>query len=80
MLNQIEVIPCATPYVLEYGYQRFGRTSWPFFSVGINRIIWPNYMADVMWINKLEDGGLFHQGPRMLTANISQPVPAWEYQ
>ena len=33
-----------------------------------------------MWINNLEDGGLLQQGPGMLTVNISQPVPAWEYQ
>jgi hypothetical protein len=33
-----------------------------------------------MWINKLEDGGQLHQDPAMLTANVAQSVPAWEYQ
>jgi hypothetical protein len=80
MMDKTEVFPCVIPYVLEGGYKRFGRTSCPVFSVGVNMVMWPNYTTGVMWVNKLEDGGLLHQDPTMVTANVAEPVPVWEYQ
>jgi hypothetical protein len=69
-MDQIEVFLCVTTYFLECGYQLFGRTSYPAFSVGVNTVMWPNYTTVILWINKLEDGGLCRPWPSMVTASV----------